>query len=127
MPTHSASLATTGRDLKRLLAAADERLRDWRKLLRKLVRHCSSGEPVGVDVRKLARLHTLPDAGEPLVVRTYQPDQALVVTCGDWFIAAVMPIRVHPAHASDPARLGHWTALQPASPHATNPRWRAAA
>ena len=72
---------------------------DWRRLFASLASKTpTGGEPTGFHPRFLTRFQTA-TCGEyvPLVIRHYGPTEATVITCGDWFAGALMPMRLHDA------------------------------
>jgi hypothetical protein len=108
------------------LPSVDVGYPDWQGLLAHLIRKPATEglTAVGVDPRMLARFHTTGPrvTGEPLVIRCYGPGGAVIVTCGDWFLGAAMPVRLADAPEGDPHRYGHWLATFPAPKSPRTPK-----
>ncbi|MGH8879402.1 MAG: hypothetical protein ACRD0P_18995, partial [Stackebrandtia sp.] len=116
-------VATAGVEITRggirySLPSVDVGYPNWRDLLARLIRKPAPDllEAVGVDPRMLARFHTTGRRAthEPLVIRCYGSGTAVIVTCGEWFLGAVMPVRLADAPKGDTQRYGHWHATLPA-------------
>lgn len=94
------------------LAGTDHAFPAWRGLLAAAMRNpIDPGEQVGLDSRHLAKFQTATQGRtEPLILHHHGPRRAVVITCGNWFLGAAMPVRLdHTPNRS----LAPWLAALP--------------